>query len=97
MTIGVPAPVADAIRTLVDYAQLEHADPWKKYPAVLQVKHVAEILDLTENAVCMQVRRGRKNAIPMVRRNGRYVIDQVEFRRWAGYGAFAARDDGAGA
>ena len=55
------------------------ADPWAKYPAVLGVEHVAEILGSTPDAVRERVRRGR---LPLRRRAGRYMVDQVAFRRW---------------
>ncbi len=97
MSAAIPAGVAAAIQTLVAYAGLEQDDPWKKYPAVLQVKHVAEILGVTEAAVRLQCRRGRRGSIPMVKTRCGYVIDQVVFRRWAGYVDSAARVAGGGA
>lgn len=57
-------------------------DPWAKYPPVLGVEHVAEILDIQPPAVSEAARRG---TLPMVKVCGKWRIDQLEFRRLCGY------------
>lgn len=60
------------------------SDPWAKYPAVLGIGHVAEILDRSIDSVRTAARRG---SIPMKKRLGRWCVDQVAFRSWVGGGA----------
>lgn len=55
------------------------SDPWAKYPAVLSIHHVAELIGTTPAAASEAARRGN---IPMRKRLGRYMIDQVAFRAW---------------
>ncbi len=55
------------------------------YPLVLTTAHVAEILGIDEDSVRKRVRK-KGGGLPMVKRSGSYVIDQVEFRRYFGYG-----------
>lgn len=57
-------------------------DPWAKYPPVLGVEHVAEILGIGAPAVSEAARRG---TLPMRKVCGKWRIDQVEFRRLCGY------------
>ena len=57
-------------------------DPWAKFPPVLGVEHVAEILGIQAPAVSEAARRGD---IPMVKVCGKWRIDQLEFRRLCGY------------
>jgi len=57
-------------------------DPWAKYPPVLGVDHVAEILGTSSAAVSEAARVG---TLPMVKVQGKWRIDQVEFRRFCGY------------
>lgn len=55
-------------------------DPWAAFPPVLQVEHVAAIMEMRPGSVREAARRGN---LPMARRRlGRYVVDQVTFRRW---------------
>jgi hypothetical protein len=63
------------------------ADPWTRFPPVLAVEHVAEIMGMKVGSAREAARRGN---VPMTRRLGRYVVDQTTFRRWvAGYDVWA--------
>jgi hypothetical protein len=63
------------------------SDPWERFPPVLRVEHVAAILGLTVGSAREAARRGN---VPMVRRLGKYMVDQTTFRRWlAGFDARA--------
>ena len=74
----------DAVRFLNEIADLgaRSHDPWAKYPAVLGVEHVAEILGVQPAAVSEAARRG---SLPMSKVCGKWRIDQVEFRKLCGY------------
>ena len=72
---------ADFLNALVRVSAVPH-DPWERYPPVLGVEHVAEILGMQAPAVSEAARRG---TIPMVKMCRKWRIDQVEFRRLCGY------------
>lgn len=57
-------------------------DPWAKYPPVLGVEHVAEILGKSRAAVS---EAARVRSLPLVKVCGKWRIDQVEFGRFCGY------------
>ena len=80
----VPCLSPGAVQFLNAIANLGVAshDPWAKYPPVLGVEHVAEILGVQAPAVSEAARRG---SLPMVKLMGKWKIDQVEFRRLCGY------------
>ena len=80
MTALTPAAVA-LLNAIASVAPT--SDPWARYPVVLDVTHVAEIMGSTVAAVRKACRRGR---IPLRRRLGRYVVDQVAFRSWLSEG-----------
>ena len=84
MSLPRPAlsPAAVALLNAIATAAPTSVDPWERYPAVLRVKHVAEILGIDPESVRNMARKRR---LPMVKRPGGYMIDQVEFRRWVGY------------
>lgn len=69
------------LNALADVGVAAH-DPWAKYPPVLGVEHVAEILGIQKPAVSEAARRG---TLPMVKVCGKWRIDQIEFRRLCGY------------
>jgi hypothetical protein len=80
-------PAAVALLNAIASVAPPTSDPWSRYPPVLQAEHVAEILGMKVGSAREAARRGN---IPMVRRLGRYVVDQVVFRRWlAGYDVWA--------
>jgi hypothetical protein len=56
-------------------------DPWAKYPPVLGVEDVAEILGIEPPSVSEAARRGN---LPMRKVLGKWRIDQLEFRRVCG-------------
>lgn len=88
MSSATPAlsPAATALLNAIAAAAPTIADPWAKYPAVLNVKHVGEILGMEPKSVGDAARTGR---IPMKLRLNRYVIDQVAFRAWLSEGGAA--------
>lgn len=73
------SPAATALLNAIAAVAPSTADPWAKYPPVLSIEHVAEILGSSACAVRELARRGR---LPMKKRIGRYMIDQVAFRAW---------------
>ena len=83
---GAPSLSPGAVQFLNAIANLGVAshDPWAKYPPVLGVEHVAEILGVQASAVSEAARRG---TLPMVKVCGKWRIDQIEFRRLCGYRA----------
>lgn len=79
-------PAEDLARALARFLESSTPpDPWSKYPPVLQVRHVSEILGLSEDAVRARARHTGAGSIPMRKRGGVYFVDQVEFRRWVSY------------
>lgn len=76
------SPNAVALLEALSNLGVSACDPWAKYPPVLGVEHVAEILESSAPAVSEAARRG---TIPMVKVCGKWRIDQVEFRRFCGY------------
>lgn len=86
---GVPviSPTEDLARAIARFiAEAPASDPWAKFPPVLAVRHVAEVLGIHPRSVSEACRRGN---LPMVKRLGRYVIDQVAFRAWLSGGGSA--------
>lgn len=79
MTAPTLSPAATALLNAIA-AVTPASDPWARFPPVLTVSHVAEILGSSEDAVRELCRRGR--IPPMRKRIGRYVADQVAFRAW---------------
>lgn len=78
--MSTASPAEDLARALARFLDAHPmSDPWARYPAVLSVDHVGEILGVKPDSVGEAVRRGQ---IPMVKRLNRYVIDQVTFRAW---------------
>ena len=81
------SPAAVALLNAIASAAPASTDPWASLPPVLDVEHVAAILRMKPGSVREAARRGN---IPMTRRLGRYLVDQVTFRRWlAGYDVWA--------
>ena len=76
------SPNAIAFLNAISNLGVAACDPWSKYPLVLGVEHVAEILGSSAPAVSEAARRG---TIPMTKVCGKWRIDQVEFRRFCGY------------
>lgn len=85
-----PSAVA-LLNAIADLAP--NSDPWAKYPAVLGVDEVAEILGIQPSAVSESARRGK---LPMRKVLGKWKIDQLEFRRLVGYEPAAAAGGAAG-
>lgn len=80
MTAPILTPADDLARALARFLQAPpSADPWAKYPPVLRVVHVAEIMGMTEHAVVESARRGK---LPMKKRLGRYAVPLDVFRSW---------------
>lgn len=81
------SPGAVALLNAIASVAPSSTDPWSRFPPVLQIEHIAEIMDMKVGSAREAARRGN---IPMTRRLGRYVVDQVTFRRWlAGYDVWA--------
>jgi hypothetical protein len=81
------SPGAIALLNAIASVAPATTDPWARFPPVLAVEHVAEIMGMKVGSAREAARRGN---LPMTRRLGRYVVDQVTFRRWlAGYDVWA--------
>lgn len=81
------SPGAVALLNAIASVAPATTDPWARFPPVLTVEHVAEIMGMKAGSAREAARRGN---LPMSRRLGRYVVDQVTFRRWlAGYDVWA--------
>lgn len=81
------SPGAVALLNAIASVAPATTDPWARFPPVLTVEHVAEIMGMRVGSAREAARRGN---LPMSRRLGRYVVDQVTFRRWlAGYDVWA--------
>jgi hypothetical protein len=81
------SPAAVALVNAIASAAPTSTDPWAPLPPVLDVMHVSTILAMRPGSVREAARRGN---IPMTRRLGRYLVDQMTFRRWlAGYDVWA--------
>lgn len=76
------APAAIEFLNAIANLGVASHDPWAKYPPVLGVEHVAEILGTKAPAVSEAARRG---SLPMRKVCGKWRIDQLEFRRICGY------------
>ncbi len=76
------SPNAVAFLNAISNLGVAACDPWAKYPPVLGVEHVAEILGIQAPAVSEAARRG---SLPMRKVCGKWRIDQLEFRRLCGY------------
>jgi hypothetical protein len=74
------SPAEDLARALARFldAAPQH-DPWARFPVVLEVDHVAEVMGMEPSAVREQARRG---GIPMTKRLNRYVVAQDVLRAW---------------
>ncbi len=87
---GAPqlSPAAVALLNAVASVAPPTEDPWAKYPPVLTVDHIAEIMGRDRETVRRWARKGSKNGgLDMATFQGSYVMDQVEFRRVMGYTA----------
>ncbi len=74
------SPAEDLARALARFLTAPpSADPWAKYPPVLYVPHVADIMGMNERAVSEAARRGN---LPMKKRLGRYAVPLDVFRAW---------------
>ena len=81
------SPGAVALLNAIAAVAPATTDPWARFPPVLTVEHVAEVLGMKVGSAREAARRGN---LPMTRRLGRYVVDQITFRRWlAGYDVWA--------
>jgi len=83
------SPAEDLARALARFlgSAAPSSDPWAKYPPVLGVEHVAEILGVQPDSVRADVRRGK---LPMRKLAGKYRIDQVAFRALLSSGRIAS-------